>query len=125
VPRDYEVGYGRPPRHTRFKRGRSGNPKGRPAGKKNLSTVLSDALQEHVIVAENGRRKKITKLEAFITQLVDRATSADPKAMPLLLALLRDFEAPGDPGAAEPTAVSEADQQIIQRIQARLRGEKE
>jgi hypothetical protein len=53
--RDYEVGYGRPPRHTRFELGRSGNPRGRPGGSKNLSTLLSEALQEPVIVVENGR----------------------------------------------------------------------
>ena len=41
---DYEVGYGKPPLHTRFQKGKSGNPKGRPRGKKNMSTLLSTAL---------------------------------------------------------------------------------
>src|SRR5439155_1781990 len=56
--RDYEVGYGKPPRHTRFGLGRSGNPRGRPGGSKKLSTLLSEALKEPVIVVENGRRRK-------------------------------------------------------------------
>jgi len=51
---------------TRFKRGQSGNPKGRPGGAKNLSTLLSEALNEAVIVAENGGRRKITKRQAII-----------------------------------------------------------
>ena len=44
--RDYEVGYGKPPRHTRFTKGRSGNPRGRSPGAKNLKTLLSEALSE-------------------------------------------------------------------------------
>src|SRR5215469_5153687 len=55
--RDYEVGYGKPPRSSRFKKGQSGNPRGRPSGSKNLSTLLSEALNEPVIVTENGRRR--------------------------------------------------------------------
>ena len=42
---DYEVGYGKPPRHTWFKKGQSGNPRGRPCGSKNLKTLLSEALR--------------------------------------------------------------------------------
>jgi hypothetical protein len=68
--RDYEVGYGKPPRHTRFELGRSGNPRGRPGGSKNLLTLLNEALSEPVIVVENGRRRKIAKRQAIITQLV-------------------------------------------------------
>src|SRR5580700_2307294 len=52
--RDYEVGYGKPPRPTRFKRGQSGNPRGRSSGAKNLKTLLSDALNERVTVSKNG-----------------------------------------------------------------------
>jgi Family of unknown function (DUF5681) len=125
APRDYEVGYGKPPRHTRFKKGRSGNPKGRPRGAKNLSTLLSDALSQPVIVAENGRRRKITKREAIITQLVNKSAKADLKATQIVLAMLQDIERRADPGIVETAPFTEADQQIIRRIQARLRGEKE
>jgi hypothetical protein len=121
---DYEVGYGKPPRDGQFKRGQSGNPKGRPTGKKSLSTVLENVLGEGVFaVVGNGRHKKITKLEATVTQLVNKAASGDPKATQTLLAQLRDTESRADPGSAD-TAVTEADQQIIQRIKARFRGEK-
>ena len=121
--RNYEVGYGKPPRHTRFQKGRSGNPTGRPRGKKNLATLLSDALDEPVIVVENGRRKKISKRQAIITQLVNKSASADLKATQILLAMLRDIESRADPGSDDIPAFTEADQQIIRRIQARLRTE--
>src|ERR1700737_5026380 len=114
--RFWEVGYGKPPRHTRFGLGRSGNPRGRPGGSKNLSTLLSEALKEPVIVVENGRRRKIAKRQAIITQLVNRSAKADLKAIQILLTMLRDIEDPADPGAAIPAAFPEADEQHTQRI---------
>ena len=122
--RDYEVGYGKPPHHTRFMRGQSGNPRGRPAGAKNMKTLLSKALDELVIVTEDGGRRKVSKRQAIATQLVNRSAKADFKAIQILLGMLRDIEGDTDPHPSEP-AVTEADQEIIQRIQARLRGKKE
>ena len=121
MARDYVVGYRKPPRHTRFKRGQSGNPKGRPPGRKDLQTVLSEALQEPVtVVLDDGRRKKITKLEAAITQLANRAASGDLKATQQLLTLHREIEGRSAPDTNDPAKITEADQQIIERIQALL-----
>ena len=124
--RDYEVGYRKPPGHTRFTKGRSGNPRGRSPGAKNLKTLLSDALNERVIVTENGGRRKITKREAIVTQLVNKSASADLKATQIVLAMLRDVESLTD-GSAEPAAFTEADdarQRLIDEID-RLRARKE
>ena len=82
----YEIGYGKPPRNARFQKGQSGNRNGRPRGSRNASTLLDEALKERVTVSENGRRKKITKLEAILTQLVNRAAGGDHRATQLLLA---------------------------------------
>ena len=122
--RDYEVGYGKPPHHTRFVKGQSGNPRGRPRGAKNMKTLLNKALNEFVTVTENGGRRKVSKREAIATQLVNRSAKADFKAIQILLGMLRDIEGDTDPHLSDPI-FTEADQQIIQRIQARLRGEKE
>jgi hypothetical protein len=120
---DHEVGYGKPPRHSQFVKGQSGNPRGRPPGAKNLKTLLNKALNELVIVTENGGRRKVSKREAIVTQLVNRSAKADYKAIQILLGMLRDIESDTDPHSSDPT-FTEADQQIIQRIQARFRGEK-
>src|ERR1700724_957489 len=122
TPPDYVVGYGKPPVHTRFQKGRSGNPKGRPRGKKNMSTLLSTALNASIVVVANGRRKKITKREAIVTQLVNKSAAADLKATQIVLAMLREVESQDD-GSADPAVFAEADHEIIRRIQARLRNE--
>src|SRR5438132_14225032 len=100
--RDYEVGYGKPPRHTRFRKGQSGNPRGRPKESKNLATLLKEALNEPVIVAENGGRRKITMREAIIKQLVKRSATADLRATKILLDLVRNIEGRTEEGHSEP-----------------------
>ncbi len=79
------VGYGRPPRATQFKPGQSGNPKGRPKGSLNLETVLGRALAEKVVIVENGRRRRLSKLQIAVKQLVNKAAAGDPRATQLLL----------------------------------------
>lgn len=115
----YEVGYGRPPRHTRFEKGRSGNPRGRPRGAKNLKTLLADALNETVIVAENGRRRKISKRAAIVTQLVNRSAKPDLRALKIVLDLLCHFE-PADESASSETSITATDEKVIEQLKARL-----
>src|SRR5438128_1118051 len=115
---DYAVGYGKPPRRTRFTKGQSGNPRGRLPGAKNLKTLLSEALNEPVIVAENGRHRKITKREAIITQLVNRSATADLRAIKILLDMLRDIEGHTEPASPETSSFSEADEKVIEQLRA-------
>ena len=124
IPCDYEVGYGKPPRHTRFKKGQSGNPRGRPSGSKNLATVLSEALNELVIVAENGGRRKITKRKAIVTQLVNRSASADLPALKLVFDMVRDTENRMASAAPETASFSAEDEKVIAQLKARLDAKK-
>jgi len=117
---DYEVGYGRPPRQTRFEPGRSGNPRGRPNRSKNLATLLSEALREPVIVTENGRRRKVSKRQAVIKQLVNRSAQGDLKAMQMLLGTMQEIEHRGEAEPAE-TTFDGVDQKVIEQLKARLR----
>jgi hypothetical protein len=121
--RDYEVGYGKPPRHSQFKRGQSGNPRGRPAGSKNLGTLVSEALNEPVIVVENGGRRKISKREAIIKQLVNRSAKADWRAIKILLDIVRELEGRIEPETAE-SSFSAADEKVIEQIKARWHAKK-
>jgi hypothetical protein len=83
---DYEVGYSKPPRQHRFAKGRSGNPSGRPKAKsRDLPTLLRRALDEKVIVNENGRRKAVPKIEAMTKQLVNKAAAGDRHSIKLLM----------------------------------------
>jgi Family of unknown function (DUF5681) len=121
-----EVGYGKPPEVTRFKKGVSGNPKGRPRGSLNVATVFIKTLREKVVIIENGRRKTVTKLEAALKQLVNKAASGDIRALRQLLESARDAEAKQNaPGAQDP-AIGELDQEVIDGILKRFEiGEEE
>lgn len=81
---DNAVGYCIPPKHTQFKKGQSGNPKGRPKGSQNVFTVLQNAARQRVKVKDKNGSRTMTKLEATVTQLSNQAASGDPRA-------IRDF----------------------------------
>ena len=87
---DYDVGYKKPPKKNRFKPGNSGNPKGRPKGSKNLSTILRQRLNKKVQVAENGRRKMITVEEVIVAKMVNDAAAGDPIARRETLRLIAE-----------------------------------
>jgi Family of unknown function (DUF5681) len=81
-----DVGYGKPPRETRFRKGRSGNPRGRPRGSRNFASLVEEALAEPVMINENGRRRKASKLQVIVKQLVNKAAQGDHRSIQLLMA---------------------------------------
>ena len=120
---DYEVGYGKPPQNTRFKKGQSGNPRGRAPGAKDLKTLLIDTLNEPVVVTENGGRRTISKRQAIVKQLVNQSAKGDWRAVKLLVDMLHETEGGGEPEAAE-SSFGEADRKVIEQLKARLNGKK-
>lgn len=104
--KDYEVGYGRPPKATQFQPGQSGNRKGRPKGSHNLHTLLNDELQSRVPIVINGRTVRLSKAEIAIRQQVDKAAKGDLRAFTILMKLMdRVPPAPasGDDGPSQPS----------------------
>jgi hypothetical protein len=117
---DDGVGYGRPPRRTRFKKGRSGNPHGRPKGSRNLATTLAKSIGERVVITQNGRRRTITKLDAAAKQLANSAAAGDLKAIHQLMMLAQWVEGRAEAPAASADPFTDADREVIAVIYARL-----
>jgi hypothetical protein len=85
----YEVGYCKPPKHTRFKPGHSGNPSGRPRGQRNFRTAVRDALKEKITIREGDRTRTVSKMDAIIQVTFNNALRSDPKALAAFIQLAR------------------------------------
>lgn len=85
--REYEVGYGKPPKHGQFQPGRSGNPKGRPKGVKSIKGHLLDLLNQKIMINEGGRSRSITMREAIAKRMTEAALKGDLKTIMQLLTL--------------------------------------
>lgn len=114
-------GYGRPPKNSQFKKGQSGNPKGRPKGTLNFVCVLQRTLRERVVINENGRRCTITKLEAAIKQLVNRAAGGDMAAFRTLSVLAYSAEEQlATDNSSGTKQLSEVDQKVMRNFLKRF-----
>ena len=87
--REYEVGYGKPPKETQFKKGQSRNPKSRPGHVNTRGKLLSEVLDAKVSVIEDGRRRKIPNIEAMCKQVVNRAAQGDKKSTQAVLRMIK------------------------------------
>ena len=98
---DYEVGYGKPPKGTRFRKGRSGNPKGRRKGTKNLKTDLQEVLQEKIVIVEGEERKVVSKQRAILMTLANRGIKGDTRAALALSGLVLRLHDQSEAGSEE------------------------
>jgi hypothetical protein len=89
---EYAVGYGKPPKHTRFKPGQSGNPSGRPKGSRSLGAELNTVLARKIPVRENGQTKHMTILQAILFTAAKTAIGGDHRARQDIFAVYRQFE---------------------------------
>jgi hypothetical protein len=92
-----KVGYGNPPKHAQFKKGQSGNPKGRPKQVMEhmpVSRIIRQSLSEEVQGQVNGKTRKMTKLEAIIEVQSAMALKGDTRAAKLVIDLGHKHIAP-------------------------------
>lgn len=80
MSRDYEIGYGKPPKKHQFKPGQSGNRKGRPKGSKNTATLLREILDRKIELPIWGVLRKVTVREVILTRQTQRAVKGDTKS---------------------------------------------
>ena len=122
MPKDqqeYEVGYGKPPKSGQFAKGSSGNPNGRPKGSKNLACIVLRESRQPVRM--NGPRgtRTVTKLEAIVTQLGNKAAQGELRATREFLPLVQRSEEAVNAESA-PLVVHELDQRVMQSLRRRM-----
>jgi len=115
-----EVGFGKPPVHSRFRKGCSGNSKGRPKGTKNLRTDLTEVLQERITVTEGDRKFRMSKQRAVVMTLVAKTLKGDSRSQTTLLNTI--FRALGfaDTAVDVEQPLDANEQELMAGIEARL-----
>lgn len=118
---DYDVGYGKPPLHTRFQPGQTGNPQGRPKGSKNLKTDLLEELAETMRVTEGGRERRISKQRALIKAQVARGIKGNDRAAAKILDLTLRILGIEDLDDAAEKPPSQEEREVLEVLEARIR----
>jgi hypothetical protein len=114
---DYEIGWGKPPRANRYKPGESGNKNGRPPSSKTVAKVMEKELKKRIRIRENGKSKTITKLEAILLQVINKAASGDRAMVQLILQHLKEAEAK----TSKTEVVNQEDQSVAQGMLDRIK----
>jgi hypothetical protein len=123
------IGYGNPPEHGQFKKGRSGNPSGRPKRAPKIEADVCAELAQTITINEGGRTRRITKQRALIKGHTARAIKGDARSAKLILDILARtvVEEAGGDGEARLTAT---EKQIVEdyleaQVEQRLAQRKE
>ena len=114
----YTVGRGKPPKHTRFKAGQSGNPKGRPKGSRSLRSDVKEALQMPIVIMEGGKKRRISTQIGTVLKLREKALKGDGRALDRLLELAARYnDEPIPPSVDVP--LTDDDKAILADYRAR------
>jgi hypothetical protein len=116
----YEVGYGKPPKSSRWRKGQSGNRRGRQKGTRNLKTELSEELSEIISIKEQGTARTISKQRALIKAMMAKAVQGDTRAANLMINMIFRLLHP-DLIEDVPTELAKEDQAILDAFVVRRR----
>src|SRR5262245_38702610 len=112
---DYSIGYKKPPRHSQFRRGQSGNPSGRPRGARNLATDLAEELAERIFVRDGERRLKISKQRMVLKSVLQKAMKGDVRAAESIFRMMASIiESQSEEEA--PTKLAPSEKAILGRF---------
>lgn len=112
--------YRSPPKHTQFKPGQSGNPKGRPKGSKNFGTLLEKELNKKVTMTRDGKKIRVTKKEVLVTQLVNEAAKGKRSYMEMLIRLMLSQDAATQEATTGQLSIPDLSPEALGRVGARL-----
>lgn len=115
---DY-VGYGHPPKHSRFPKGTSGNKKGRPKNALNFKTEVDQALSERVTIRENGKERRISKRALMAMIQIKKAIEGEDRAAKNMFNLIQNLGL-AEPRAAEAEILLPSDQALIEEFKQRI-----
>ena len=121
---NYQVGYGRPPAGSRFKKGTSGNPRGRPKHSKNMKTIIREALTSPVTVREGERTRRVPKIEGIVLRQVEAALKGDEKAAITALKMAAQVGLLEETVGAEILELSPQENLLVNEALAQLQGER-
>ena len=110
-----ESGYKNPPKHSRFQKGRSGNPAGRPKGSKNTLKLLDAVLEQEIKIQQEGKTISITKKQAMLMQLVNAAVRGEIKAIAALFPYMMQLDMKEEQ-SLETSKLSLKDEEILQQF---------
>lgn len=125
--KDKMVGYRRPPVATQFKKGQSGNPKGRPKGRTGVGKILWNALYRIIEVRESGRVRSMPKIQAVIEVNLNKALKGDHRAFAKVMDIIAKLGVlelpPNEKNLSDKIQADEAFQIIAKALDAAVYGD--
>jgi hypothetical protein len=116
-----KVGRGKPPKHTQFKKGETGNKRGRPKGSKNLATLIMEAARDQVTVTVGGKKRQISKMQATTMQLATKAAGGNLASMVKFLDRIDEIESRGAAVKPRQFPLSEPDLEVLRAAYERMK----